>query len=254
MTNFKYLTPMLRPVSQFTRVSSRFILEIICILLCIMYGALIVSQYKTNAKECMLLMKQPLVNYKECDFQSGDLLILFKPHMRPLHPGHLALVVKLTSKFDQLCVWELDPEERTNVLTPMYLFLQDRQHNHAQQIFWRKINIHIKTDVLLQGLRPYTNAKYDYRVTIAHINAMLREYVGLPGIPGHEYDSHGHYYCATVILKILVDIGICNANILQLGGTIFSPSSLLMDNTEQDVLNSNMLYNIQYASPKRLRI
>ena len=232
--------------SPFSSIRKRVVIELVCVILCVLWIYDMYTQYQRCFAKSVAELTHPTIQFEQCDFQSGDLLVLTRPHLRPLHPGHLAIVVKLNDKFGQLCVWDLDLYEQSHKLKPLYLLLKE-SHQH---IYWRKLLINKPLNIL-PYIRPYTDAKYDFRVLVTYINAMFREYTGFPSIPDQlpPHPKQHYYYCSTVILQLLVDLQLCHKDVL-LKSSVFCPTTLILP--RETVLSPYMLGAATYAPPLQI--
>lgn len=154
-------------------------------------------------------------------FQSGDLILSFGDYLPEVHPGHLSIVVRDPKHYHQLYLWDLDSSEATHELKPLYPYLQSLKRVHI---------LHIKEPILdlEDRLRAYSQSKYEYHGLIYYFNKLLYTLYGLPGIPIQRFRAvhKTHYYCSEVILRVLLDCGICPLEYTEL----FYPRTLLKAN------------------------
>lgn len=154
-------------------------------------------------------------------FQSGDLILSFGDYLHQVHPGHLSLVVRDPEHYNQLYIWDLDSSETTNELKPLYPYLHSLKRVHVLHIKDPIPDLHIR-------LRKYSQSKYEYHGLIYYFNKLMYTLYGLPGVPIKRFQpTHKtHYYCSEVILRVLLDCGMCPLEYSEL----FYPRTLLKAN------------------------
>jgi len=195
----------------------------------------------------------PARQFNDVYFETGDLLVVHKPSIQPINPGHVAIVVKI-GRYGQLFVWELDTTRKKETLQPLYRYIQCKNMN--SQVFRIPLQTtgdrRIDSKKFLRLLQKYKSVKYQNSVLMDHLNQMFHELTRFPRVPRltSQYKKN-HFYCTEVIFYIFIDCGIFHPNILQVcKDQIIKPDSLLCGFN----LNNFTPHNVIFGQPHLLTL